>query len=157
MVAARATTTTGARNWLVIPNLSLTSGPGSGLRSLRSLVVHSPCTLLVVISTECGFCKRMRVTWPTEFPHRAQSVGAPVRTAWIAPDSWDEITEFFRGWPLDFVEALRFEHPDLAWKALGVFGTPTSYLVDQNGRVRFGTIGLSFPPDTVGRRVCSGP
>ena len=125
--------------------------------SLNHLLTSSTtsCSLLVLISTRCSFCIRMRGTWPQRADAWSDSVGVPVMNIWLAGEEVGALREFYFGYDFEGVVLGRIpKDPARALERLGVFGTPTTYLLDAEGRLRMGMIGDTLPPLNKGREVC---
>lgn len=125
--------------------------------SLNHLLTSSTtsCALLVLISTRCSFCLRMRGTWPQRADAWSDSVGMPVMNIWLAGEEESALREFYSGYDFGGVVLGRIpEDPSGAFERLGVFGTPITYLLDAEGRLRMGAMGDTLPPVNKGREVC---
>ena len=126
--------------------------------SLQDLLgAEEACALLVLIATDCPFCLRMRETWTRNAAIWSDSVGSYVSKIWLAGDDLSSLNEFYAGYDFDGVTVARLDdNPARALGRLGVFGTPTTYLVDRDGLLRMGVMGERLPPAGVGRDVCAG-
>ncbi len=114
------------------------------------------CSLLVVVSTTCHYSARMRYTWPEQARLWTDSVGVPLQLVWLAGEEPVDLLAFYRGYDLRGVRLLRVtSSPAEALARLGVFGTPTTYLVDASGRLRLAVMGNRLPPATAAREACS--
>lgn len=119
------------------------------------LAGESQCFLVVAISTACTYCDRMRFTWPRQVEAWSDSVGSNVGLIWIAPDRPEKLAEFVDGFKFDNVKlASLSRRPNRAMRKLGVYGTPTAYLLDRLGRLRIGVMGDRLPPVRASREVC---
>lgn len=123
---------------------ALSAGGAGHLRS---------CTLLVFVSTACGVCQRMRYTWAARFRTWRDSVGAPLSVIWVAPQDSADQAGFYEGFDLDDVKKAQLADVD-ALTPLGIYGTPTLYLLDRNRRLRLGALGDVLPPADSVRHVC---
>lgn len=120
------------------------------------LVSDSACSLVVLISTQCGVCRRMRESWPQRAAIWSDSVGAPVTLLWLSGESEDALAAFYAGY--DFGNTLHARvavEPQQALGRLGLFGTPTTYLLDRAGRLRQGLMGDRLPTVEFARNHCS--
>lgn len=114
------------------------------------------CALIVLVNTHCGFCKRMRVTWPQQFHRWRDSVAAPIAPIWLSMQPEDTLRAFFHGYDFAGVAAGRLELGNgVRIGDLGVIGTPTSYLIDRRGRLRTGVIGNQLPSLDSARSACT--
>lgn len=135
-----------------VPGLVL--GPGfDSARATTGQPTARTCTMLVVVSTACTICQRMRYTWPARFRVWHDSVGQPLAVVWAAPQSDSEQAVFYRGFGLDSIrkEKLTDVH---SLTRLGVYGTPTIFVIDRQMRLRIGILGDALPPADTVRRVC---
>lgn len=151
----------GLESGRVLPSLSVgvLSGGGSHLHSLDSLVASSDsCTLVVVISTYCPICARMRVTWAPRFQAWSQSLRRPVRTLWLAEENETNLRAFLYGFSSlsQSIDVMAYNaQPKRSFYAhLGLIGTPMVLLTDGYGRLVYGIGGDDFPPAHVVDSVC---
>lgn len=120
------------------------------------LAAEEACALLVLITTDCPFCLRMRETWTRNAAVWSDSVGSHVSKIWLAGDDLSSLNEFYGGYDFEGVTLARLDDdPARALGRLGVFGTPTTYLLDRGGLLRMGVMGERLPPAEVGREVCA--
>lgn len=120
-----------------------------------AIVTEDSCALLVVISTTCPFCLRMRDSWMRNVEHWSDSVGVTVTKLWLAGEDDATLLDFYSGFDFEGVQLLRVaEDPARALGRLGLIGTPTTYLVDGQGHLRMGIMGDFLPPIERGREVC---
>lgn len=113
------------------------------------------CSLLVIISSACPVCQRMRITWPRQYRAWADSIGAPMRAVWLSADSLEVLRTFYSGYDFRGIELARITtEPRAAMRRLGIYGTPTTYLIDRDGRLRIGVAGDQLPPTTSARTFC---
>ena len=131
------------------------------LNSDSSLYLHEAmtsedsCSLLVMISTTCPFCLRMRDSWRRDVTQWSDSLGVPVTMLWLAGEDDATLTEFYSGYDFEGVTLLRVaDDPARALGRLGLIGTPTTYLLDPHGRLRMGVMGDLLPPIETGREIC---
>ena len=74
---------------------------------------------------------------------------------WLAGEEVSALREFYSGYDFEGVVLGRVpEDPAGAFERLGIFGTPITYLLDAEGRLRMGTMGDILPPVNKGREVC---
>lgn len=128
-------------------------GSVSSLRQVMSGEGHR-CALLVAISTYCFFCQRMRYTWRSRYADWQKTVGHPVKAVWISLQDSATLAAFSADALLDEVTLVRTDDFS-TFEGLGVIGTPTTYLVDQVGRLRIGVAGDQLPPVDSGRTACA--
>ncbi|MDT8369966.1 MAG: hypothetical protein RQ745_12235 [Longimicrobiales bacterium] len=140
----------------LLPELPVGMLDGGHRSTLREVVSGSgTCSLLAVISTSCGVCARMRVTWLDRFNAWADSVDGVVRPVWLAGEGEASLERFTRDFDLASIDLVfTAGSPRQAGRELGVIGTPTLYLVDAQGRVRSGVLGDQFPPADIARSIC---
>lgn len=114
------------------------------------------CSLLVVINTGCHVCASMRHTWGSRARAWSDSIGEQVRLVWLTGESSEALRQFTRSYDLaDAAMVTIAARPERTLARLGVFGTPTTYLVDRDGHVRTGVVGDYFPSVAEARQVCS--
>lgn len=102
-----------------------------------------PCTLLVLMSVRCAFCKRMRHTWYQQFIAVSDSAKLQPAAIWMFPDSADAVRSFELGFPMEGIQSAVTSAD--AFEALGAFATPITYVVDSLGRLRLGLAGNQLP------------
>lgn len=124
-------------------DLRMDSGGSSDLRHLVD--TRAGCTLLVIVSTGCPVCQRMRYTWPRRFAIWKDSIAPGVQPVWLAPQGIKEQSQFYDGFNYTGIRRGQLLG-DSAGTILGVIGTPTLYLVDSEGRLRIGVMGDMLPP-----------
>lgn len=133
--------------------LGVTDGSAETLRDFTSATGR--CSLVVLASVSCSYCRLMRATWPSRARLWVDSVGAEVERVWLSGDSEGDLQAFYEGFDFDDVTLLRVpEEPALALGRLGLFGTPTTYLLDRKGRLHFGVMGDRLPPVSEGQDAC---
>lgn len=119
------------------------------------LTSRGTCSLLVIVSTHCYFCRQMRGTWPQQAREWADSVGVPVHSVWLSGEDEETLNTFYEGYDFSGVTLARLpSRPARTLQRLGLVGTPTSYLLDRQGRLRLGVLGDRFPPVPQGQRAC---
>lgn len=136
-----------------LPSL-IASELDSGLR--RPLTgADSNCAIVVAISTTCGVCKRMRTQWAARYAAWSDSVRAPIEVIWVAAADSNEFANFFAGNELNDIRRLRLDASDERFRdQLGVYATPTIYLLDRENRLRTGSLGFTLPPVDSAVRAC---
>lgn len=133
--------------------IELTSG---SLMSLdRLLLQHGGCSLLVIVSTECGACEILRDEWQNRVAIWLDSVGSPIQSLWLSTQDRTRFTAFVEGANLEGVTLLSPQGAgSREMSQLGVIGTPLSYLIDEGGFVRLGVLGSRFPPVEATKEIC---
>jgi hypothetical protein len=97
----------------------------------------------------------MRYWWAATAREWSTQVGAPISLLWIADEDERTIRAFVAGFDFDGITVGSFtDSRRNAFQLLGVFGTPTSYLLDARGVLRFGMMGDRFPPIADARAAC---
>lgn len=146
---------------MLLPSVDITllESDTPSVRNLHHITSETDaCTLLVVVSTTCPVCSRMRVTWPAKFAAWRDTLDTGVRSLWLAIEGKAELAEFVRGSPVSAsdIDFATFAHglTREAYNSLGILGTPTLYLVDRGGRVQAGLLGDVLPPVELARSTC---
>ena len=131
---------------------------GDGLAELSDFAVSgAPCGLLIIIHSSCPFSSGMRRTWQEGFEAWSDSVGVSPRAVWASVEPIEVLIDFVDGFPLHAVALAEITgDPETALARLGAYAYPTTYLLDQHRRLRFGVVGPRLPPVAVGRTVCRG-
>jgi len=146
---------TGPRVGEPLPDLPVQRSGQSGDVSLKDVLTASGCSLLIVASTKCPTCARMRVTWPSRFATWADSLDATITPIWLVSEGARDWQAFVEGFELAEVEAVfPAEDPGEAIDRLGVIGTPTVYVVDANGNLTYGLIGDRLPSSDAVTQAC---
>lgn len=113
------------------------------------------CALVVVASPTCAHCQRMRESWRADVASWTDSVGAPVRSLWLMAGDSATTQRFTAGFDLGATTIARLTgDAALAGRRLGIYGTPTVYLLDPTGALRVGVLGNGLPPADSGRAAC---
>lgn len=131
-------------------------GEDAPVEYLQALATQGDrCALVVLSSTSCYSCRLMRVTWPARARSWVDSVGGGVNLLWIGGDDVTEQQAFYAGFDFDGV-ALASVVGDAGrvLGRLGLFATPTTYLLDRMGRLRQGVLGDRLPSVTAGVAAC---
>lgn len=116
------------------------------------------CTVVVAISTSCSVCLAMRDQWSSTYSAWHDSVEASIRVTWIAAADSGALLEFYSGHDLSGVRKARMRSDDVAFRnSLGVYATPTVYLLDRQDRLRTGSLGFNLPPADSATRACQVP
>ena len=122
---------------------------------LSDVLMATGCSLLVVVSTQCPVCTRMRVTWPARFMAWTDSLNLTIKPMWLVTEGTQDWEAFIEGFDLTLVEAIfPAEDPDALIDGLGVVGTPTAYVVDAKGNFVYGLLGDRLPPSDAVRHAC---
>ena len=139
-----------------LPNvgaISVENGPPRGVQA--GLIGDGRCGVVIVIDPTCSACRRMRREWPAAYRAWRDSVGGPVRLTWLSNGDSAETANFYRGFRLPGVTRARYVFTSAtAMSRLGVYLTPTTYLLDRDGRLRVGDIENFLPPADSTRAVC---
>ena len=142
--------------WPALELFSLESGA-------RTTIGNQPgatdsCTIVVAIATSCGACALMRDRWNVDYAMWLDSVKAPIRVAWIAAADSDVLEEFYNGYQLAEVRKVRMPLGDPSFRnRLGIYATPTIYLLDRNDKLRTGSLGFNLPPADSAAQACRVP
>lgn len=121
----------------------------------RLLLQQSGCSLLVIVSTECGACESLRDEWQNRVGHWLDSVASPIQTLWLSTQDRNQFAVFVEGANLEGVTLLSpWGQGSREMSQLGVIGTPLSYLIDDEGLVRLGVLGSRLPPVEPTKEIC---
>ena len=121
----------------------------------EAVTSEGSCALLVMISTTCPFCLRMRDSWTRQATQWADSLDVSVTKLWLGGEEAETLAGFYSGYDFDGVTLLRVaDDPARSLGQLGLIGTPTTYLLDSHARLRMGVMGDLLPPIEAGRQVC---
>ena len=83
------------------------------------------------------------------------AVGVPMRGVWLSGEDKRVMESFYEGYLFqDIVRARVISRPGAAFHRLGVYGTPTSYLLDSFGKLRYGIMGDRLPSVEMVRESC---
>lgn len=133
---------------LPLVELELLTTPGQ--TSLNDIIDDAAsCHLLVLVSTSCPICRRMRVTWPSKLKAWQDSLDQPVTTVWLSEEQREALDVFISGYALETavdIFASNAGRPTQFFEELGLIGTPTLYLLDRQGLLRYGIAGDHLPP-----------
>lgn len=139
-----------------MPSVSVTLIDTDQSRELGELLLlERGCTILIVADVECPVCARMRHTWQPRFDRWADSVSESLQVMWLFGNTAGETKEF-----LDNVErggaivAILATERLAALRQLGVYGTPTLYIVDRDTRLRLGISGFQLPTPQLASKIC---
>ena len=121
---------------------------------LQDVLPSDGCTLLVVISTQCGVCAAMRSTWATRFQVWADSLRSPVRPVWLVVEGAESWATFAEGFSLPVAPVFPTDPPEDTYRTLRVRGTPTFHVVDDRGVLAFTKVGDFLPPVADTRSAC---
>lgn len=144
----------GPRVGNALPSFEATTMAGDTV-SLAQVIRGAPCTLLVVASTSCVWCQRMRATWSDDVDRWIAEVQAEnVAMVWLFREDWFEISDFLNAEPFPKAYPLGMLTPETTWSSLGILGTPTTFLLDRSAALVYGTMGDRLPPIGQGREAC---
>jgi len=142
---------------MVIPSAQVKLLGGGSEKDLVSILTGGgDCSLLVLINSRCGVCRRLRGTWPERAQLWVDSVGVPFHLLWLSGEQEEVLASFYKEFPLGPVlPAMISREPDRVLRQLGLFGTPTTYFLDGDGRLRLGLMGDRLPPVELAKGICS--
>lgn len=140
----------------VIPSVTVTDLADSVAIELRHFVrQQGVCALIAIVSTRCHVCARMRWTWSAQTQAWADSIGRPVNLLWLAAEPAESLRSFVSGFDFEATSMnLIVGDKGATLRRLGIFATPTIYLADYQGRLRFGIVGDHLPPVPIAQAVC---
>lgn len=144
------------------------SGPRTGsaialppfilLDSARRMLLEKSsgsCRLITFVSSRCPICARMRTEWYARWRHWNESTDSRVVTIWLTSEGAAASRTFLPDSLLrGVVLARQPTHASGSWRDLGVYGTPTSYLLDPQDRLIYGIVGTQLPPVSLTRSAC---
>ena len=114
------------------------------------------CLLVAFVSSTCPICRHMRQSWYAAWRTWEDSLSVRVPTVWFFSESERTIREFLPDSMMIGIRRLRQLHSgDGSWNRLGVYGTPTIFLLDRQRKLRYGIVGASLPPANVTDAVCN--
>lgn len=129
-----------------------------GLEDGRTERLSTPgtsCTVVVFVSSHCGVCQRMRTSWPARLRVWRDSVPASIRVVWASREDASALKTFHAGYDFAGVRLAQLaDFPHRSQEALGIYGTPTTYLLDRWGRLRVGVLGDQLPPADSAYAAC---
>ena len=121
----------------------------------KLLTENGTCSILVMVDTGCSWCRRMRSTWPSQLEALVGELGIPIKGVWLANEDIGVLARFCNGFDFRGVaRAVVMPGMRKAFRRLGVFSTPTTYVVDSDGRLRYGLTGDRFPKSEVVETIC---
>jgi len=122
---------------------------------LSTVLRSETCALLVIVSTTCPVCSRMKVSWQSKVVEWSQAGGFDITTVWLSEEPAADFSAFLSdaGRPADLHISRAGSYVEFV-RSLGVVGTPTLYLLDRQGRVQFGIAGDLLPPEAEAVRAC---
>jgi hypothetical protein len=128
---------------------------GEGTSSALAKWTRGTCSLLVFVDPGCGICRHMRHTWPVRQRIWQDSVGRRVDIYWLSVADLESQRAFYDDLDFRGVERVQIL-PDrgASLRELGVYGTPISYFLDEQGRFRLGVAGDQLPPADSARIYC---
>lgn len=113
------------------------------------------CSLLVFVDPGCGICNHMRHTWPARQRIWQDSVGKRIDVFWLSLADVESQRAFYDHLDFGGIERARISpNQSLSLRSLGIYGTPISYLLDEQGRFRLGVAGDRLPPADSARIYC---
>lgn len=125
---------------------------------LSSLVAaKQTCTLIVLASRDCIWCQRMRLTWASEYRTWVDQAGIKgrIQALWIVAEGVTAAQQFFEGYDFSGIHQVAIPaDPGEAWRRLGVFATPITYLTDARGHLKLGVLGDRMPAVEAGTNTC---
>jgi hypothetical protein len=86
----------------------------------------------------------MRHDWRERFMAFGDTAGTTPVAIWIGFEPFAELRAFYAGFAFDGIVLAQSLSPMA--RDLGVYGTPTLYLLDSSGRLRYGILGDRLPP-----------
>lgn len=139
-----------------LPDVGLVSVDDSQPRSFTDVLrADTVCTVLVVVSPQCAFCRKMRAWWPAVYRAWLDTVRVPVRTAWVSAGDSSAMSSFYEGYDMPNVGRMRLlSDSGEALPRLGVYAVPTTYLLDRVGQLRVGILGAALPPVDSAKTIC---
>ena len=114
-------------------------------RSLLSLVPRASCAVVVVASTYCAVCARMRYVWRQRLASVASARNVGIAAVWLFSQDSTEVGKFTEQGDWKHIIVARLPSPDVL-EEIGIIGTPTTYLLDRHGKLRLGLLGDQLPP-----------
>lgn len=148
----------GPRLGAPLPSVNIAEfGQSQQVRTLGAFLTEqkAACSVVVFVTTSCPVCLRMRFAWTARAQAWADSLDYEPVLAWLTAEDSSRVEEFYRGFRMAPVrQLLVVGEQELAAERLGIFGTPTLYLLDRNGNLRFGIVGDNFPPADSARAAC---
>ena len=140
----------------LLPDAMIVAADSRPTTLRRALSSGSACTLLVFVSPECLYCQQMRIWWPSVFRTGNDSAGGSVRAVWLSNSDSTSLARFYEGYDLRAVTTLRMTvRVDSLLHRLGIYATPTTYLIDRQGKLRTGTLDLDLPPADAAKHLCT--
>ena len=116
-----------------------------------------PCTLIVLASRDCIWCQRMRHTWAEEYRTWVDEAGIEgrIQAVWVMAEGVSAAQQFFDGYDFAGIQQVAVaSNLGEAWRRLGVFATPITYLTDARGHLKLGILGDRIPEVEVGTNTC---
>ena len=122
---------------------------------LRStLTANAQCSLVIFMDVNCGYSKRLRHRWTSQFKTWSDSIGSPIQVIWLFGGKSDKLESFLQGYDLGPVRSALVGNGDEVARTFGVIGTPMAFVVDSDGRMRVGVAGTQLPPATAVSSIC---
>jgi hypothetical protein len=137
-----------------LPSLQVESA-GVAMPLSTMLVGTGACGLLVFYESTCPACRRMRRSWNQRFQQYRDASGHDIRAMWLTAEEEGAAREFIAGYDFDGITLAQVAPGyDRALSRMGFYSTPTIFLIDSGGRLRYGIIGDLFPPAATIEQVC---
>ncbi|GEM_PF-2434442 len=131
------------------------AGQRNVVASTDEFTSRNQCTLMVFFRPNCSVCSRMRTDWRERWAVSSDSIDAPIRTIWLTDHPEEATAPFTAGYHLGGIEfSTMVPSKKQSAELLGVYGTPTTFLLDRAGRLRVGVIGNQLPPADSARAAC---
>lgn len=139
-----------------LPTVSVVQEREDTSKNLQEMVraAGGVCVYLTVISPSCPVCGKMRENWKEKRKQWETQTGATAELIWLTTSSLAEGSAFVGESDARSIPLLAFSDPVDGALTLGLTGTPTSFLVDDNGRLIKVVLGDVFPNDTATTSKC---
>lgn len=139
-----------------LPDVSLRLFRSGELASILRLPGRGDrCLLVVLASTSCPACARMRSDWEERLESWTHAANVRVWPVWLFASDVREVDRFFADHALSRIQVAVIDRDQKAvLRRFGAFGTPTLLLYDRNNRYVAGGLGDSFPPPGLVQGQC---
>lgn len=115
--------------------------------TLAQAIAQSRCAVVTIMSIHCAHCSRMRVTHPSVSASWLDSIPGTPDFYWVFGESTVDVSEFLMDTKDLNVRSFTWAEPvDSLVHRFGIIGTPTGFLVNGNGEIRWVTFGPNLPP-----------
>ncbi len=121
-------------------------------RSISEL--STGCTYVTVVSPTCPVCAAMRNSWIRKHRQWQSRHKVAAELVWITTTSLGEGTRFVKSSSAELIPMIALERAQ-DFAQLRVRGTPTSFLLSDDGSLIRSVLGDVFPEDTNSIRRCS--